>query len=40
MLDISAHAINGIDQRRAQWIADALNARLNDQDQATANTKL
>lgn len=28
MLAFNAHAINGTDQRRAQWIAETLNARL------------
>ena len=30
MIEFNAHAINGTDQRRAQWIADTLNARLNN----------
>lgn len=35
MIPFNAHATNGIDQARAQWFADTLNAALNDKAQAT-----
>jgi len=40
MIPFTAHATNGVDQARAQWFADTLNAALNDQDQRDAKRLL